>query len=51
MPRLQIDALHYIALTGDIENKHFLQQQSENTNPQIREAALEALETLNDLID
>ena len=51
MPRLQIDALHYIALTGDIENKHFLQQQTENTNPQIKEAALEALETLDDLID
>ena len=51
MPRLQIDALHYIALTGNVENKMFLQEQAENTNPQIREAALEALETLNDLID
>ena len=51
MPRLQIDALHYIALTGDIENKHFLQQQTENTNPQIKEAALEAIETLIDLVD
>ena len=51
MPRLQIDALHYIALTGDIENKHFLQQQTENTNHQIKEAAIEAIETLDDLID
>ena len=48
--RLQIDALHYIALTGDVENKTFLQEQVENTNPQIKEAALEAIETLNDLI-
>ena len=47
--RLQIDALHYIALTGDVENKMFLQEQVENTNPQIKEAALEAIETLNDL--
>ena len=50
MPRLQIDALHYIALTGDVENKTFLKEQTENTNPQIKEAALEAIETLNDLI-
>jgi len=49
--RLQIDALHYIALTGDIKNKSFLLEQAENTNPQIKEAALEAIETLNDLID
>lgn len=51
MPRLQIDALHYIALTGDVKNKIFLQDQIENSNPQIKEAALEAIETLNDLID
>lgn len=51
IPRLQIDALHYIALTGNIENKIFLQEQAENTNPQIKEAALEAIETLNDLIN
>ena len=49
--RLQIDALHYIALTGDVENRMFLQEQVENTNPQIKEAALEAIETLNDLIN
>ena len=48
--RLQIDALHYIALTGDIENKSFLQEQVENKDSQIKEAALEAIETLNDLI-
>ena len=51
MPRLQIDALHYLALTGNIENKPFLQEQTENINSQIKEAALEAIETLNDLID
>jgi predicted metal-binding protein len=51
IPRLQIDALHYIALTGNIENKLFLQEQTKNTNPQIKEAALEAIETLNDLTD
>lgn len=49
--RLQIDALHYIALTGAVENMMFLQEQVENTNPQIKEAALEAIETLNDLIN
>ena len=51
IPRLQIDALHYIALTGNIENKLFLQEQTKSTNPQIKEAALEAIETLNDLMD
>ena len=51
VPRLQIDALHYIALTGDIENELFLQEQTQNSNHQIKEAALEAIETLNDLID
>lgn len=49
IPRLQIDALHYIALTGNIENKTFLQEQVDNKNPQIKEAALEAIETLIDL--
>lgn len=48
--RLQIDALHYIALTGDIKNKAFLQEQVSSTNPQIKEAAIEALETLDNLI-
>ena len=51
MPRLQIDALHYIALTGDVKNKTFLKEQAENTNLQIKEAAHEAIETLDDLID
>ena len=51
IPRLQIDALHYIALTGNIENKDFLQEQTKSTNSQVKEAALEAIETLNDLID
>ena len=50
-PRLQIDALHYIALTADAENKIFLQQMAEDKNQQIKDAAIEALETLNDLIN
>lgn len=50
-PRLQIDALHYIALTADAENKIFLQQMVEHENQQIKDAAIEALETLNDLIN
>ena len=48
--RLQIDALHYIALTGDAENKTFLQDKTQHKDQQIKEAATEALETLNDLI-
>lgn len=51
IPRLQIDALHYIALTGDIENYDFLKEQTKSTNPQVKDAALEAIETLNNLID
>lgn len=51
IPRLQIDALHYIALTGNIENKVFLQEQAESKNGQIKDAAIEAIETLTDLID
>ena len=50
-PRLQIDALHYLALSGDAENKIFLQQMLKHENQQIKEAATEALETLNDLIN
>lgn len=50
-PRLQIDALHYIALTADTKNKKFLQEMTKHKNQQIKEAAVEALETLNDLID
>ena len=48
--RLQIDALHYIALTGDSKNREFLLEKTKDKNPQIKEAATEALETLDDLI-
>lgn len=48
--RLQIDALHYIALTGDAENKEFLQEKTKDKDQQIKDAAVEALATLNDLI-
>ncbi len=48
--RLQIDALHYLALTADTENKEFLLEKTKDKNPQISEAAIEALETLDDLI-
>lgn len=47
--RLQIDALHYIALTGDAENKHFLEEFTHHKNQQIKDAAVEALETLDEL--
>lgn len=49
-PRLEIDALHYIALTADIRNKEFLQEKNNVSDKQIQEAAIEALETLEDLI-
>lgn len=49
--RLQIDALHYIALTGDINNKVFLEEKTKDQNNQIKAAAIEAIETLNDLLD
>lgn len=49
--RLEIDALHYIALTADIRNKEFLQEKSNVSDNQIQEAAIEALETLEDLIN
>lgn len=48
--RLQIDALHYLALTGDSKNKEFLIEKTKDKNPQIKEAAVEALETLDDLV-
>ena len=48
--RLQIDALHYLALTADAENKAFLQDKTQHQNKQIQIAAIEALETLDDLI-
>ncbi len=51
IPRLQIDALHYVALLGVAENKSFLQDKINDKNPQIKEAAIEALETLNDLLE
>lgn len=49
--RLQIDALHYIALTGDAENKDFLQELTKHQDQQVKDAAIEALETLDDLIN
>ena len=49
--RLQIDALHYIALTGDVSNKAFLQEKTEDKDQQVKDAAVEALETLDDLIN
>ena len=49
--RLKIDALHYLALTGDIKNKEFLQEKMKDSDMQIKEAAIEALETLDDLIN
>ncbi len=49
--RLQIDALHYIALTGDAENKVFLEGMTTHENKQVKDAANEAIETLNDLLD
>jgi hypothetical protein len=49
--RLQIDALHYIALTGDVRNKAFLQEKTEDKDQQVKDAAVEALETLDDLIN
>ena len=48
--RLKIDALHYIALTGDINNKAFLQDKANDSNNQIKEAAIESLETLDELL-
>ncbi|MDH5371171.1 MAG: hypothetical protein OEW99_14195 [Gammaproteobacteria bacterium] len=48
--RLQIDALHYIALTGDVRNKEFLQEKTKDKDQQVQDAAVEALETLDDLI-
>lgn len=49
--RLQIDALHYIALTADAKNIELLKNKIKHKDPQIKEAAAEALETLNELID
>lgn len=50
-PRLQIDALHYISLTGDAKNKDFLEGFTKHNNQQVKDAAVEALETLNELIE
>lgn len=47
--RFQIDALHYLALTGDTENKGFIVEFTSHQNQQIKDAASEALETLNEL--
>lgn len=49
--RLQIDALHYIALTGDANNKTFLEELTTDEDEQVKEAAIEALETLEDLLE
>jgi len=51
IPRLQIDALHYIALSGDSNNKSYLQEKTKNSDTQIKQAAIEALETLDDLLN
>ena len=48
--RLQIDALHYIALTADAKHIEFLKNIIKHKDPQIKEAAAEALETLNELL-
>ncbi|MCW8900098.1 MAG: hypothetical protein OQK75_03630 [Gammaproteobacteria bacterium] len=49
--RLQIDALHYLALTGNSEHKAFLQEYMNHDDQQVKEAAAEALETLNNLTE
>ena len=49
--RLQIDALHYIALTGDVNNKAFLEMLTTDDDEQVKDAAIEALETLDDLLE
>ncbi|MFK5914095.1 MAG: hypothetical protein QM484_06955 [Woeseiaceae bacterium] len=46
--RLQIDALHYLALTGDVKHKDFISKKMIDKNKQIKEAAMEACETLMD---
>lgn len=48
--RLQIDALHYLALTANSEIKNFIQEKTQDKDKQIQDAAIEALETLEDLI-
>lgn len=47
--RLQIDALHYLALTGDNANRSVIEQKTQDKDDQIKEAAVEALETLDEL--
>lgn len=47
--RLQIDALHYIALAGNREDSDFLNEFTQQDDPQLKDAAVEAIETLNDL--
>lgn len=47
--RLQIDALHYIALAANPEDSSFINEFTQHEDPQLKEAAVEALETLNDL--
>jgi len=48
--RLQIDALHYIALTADASNIEYLKEKTLDKDEQVKEAAIEAIETLNDLL-
>lgn len=49
--RLQIDALHYLALTGDAAHKTFINSKTKDKDKQIQEAAIEALETLDELLE
>jgi len=47
--RLQIDALHYLALTGDMAHEEFISLKIKDKDKQIQEAATEALETLKEM--
>ena len=47
--RLQIDALHYIALAGNREDQAFIKEFTQHQDQQLKDAAVEALETLDDL--
>ena len=47
--RLQIDALHYIALAGNSEDKVFIREFTQHKDQQLIDAAVEALETLDEL--
>lgn len=49
--RLQIDALHYLALSGDKNIKAFLEEKTLDDDEQIKNAATEALETLSEITE